>query len=180
MLNTTRKGQARRWLAAASVASVAAAAMVAHAADPMPVPGQNGLMTFPNVRVVAMPPPAATPSAVRTPPFQGGFKAFIDPATGELVEPTAEEAAALEAAGAANAGQTGVFALQQSPTVTMTSPYGGVGARLDESHMSYFVARRNADGALGMACVPGEQAAQWLSKGNGASTNTSVGKGEPK
>jgi hypothetical protein len=178
MLNETetRKGQPRRCLAIAGVASMAAAAMVAHAADPTPVPVQNGLMTFPNVRVVAVPPPAATPSAVRTPPFLGGFKAFIDPATGELVEPTAEEAAALEAAGQTQA------ALRQAAAqpATITGLYGAVGIVLGESQMSYFVARRNSDGALGMACVPGEQVARSFLNGTGVSTIKPEGKGESK
>src|SRR5450631_2397397 len=99
MLNDRRKVQARRWLAAAGLAGVATAAMTALAADPTPVPVQNGAMTFPNVMVVAMPPAAGSVQPVQTTAAQGGMKAFIDPDSGQLVPPTAETAAALEAAG---------------------------------------------------------------------------------
>jgi hypothetical protein len=176
MLNESRSWQTWRRLATVAVAGLATAAMAAQAADPTPVPVQNGLMTFPNVRVVSVPPSAATPVVAKTPGFQGGFKAFIDPATGELVQPTAEEAAALEAAAPATAALT----LAPAQPATITGLYGAAGVVLDDSQMSYFVARRNSDGALGMACVPGEQSALSFMKERGASTIKPERKGASK
>jgi hypothetical protein len=175
MENESRSWQTRRWLATIAVAGVAAGAMAAHAADPTPVPVQNGLMAFPNVRVVSMPPSAAIPDAAKTPGSQGGFKAFIDPATGELVQPTAEAAAALDAA-----APTAALTLAPARPATVTGLYGAAGVVLDESQMSFFVARRNSDGALGMACVPGEQTALSFINESGASTTKPERKGASK
>jgi hypothetical protein len=176
MLNETRNERSWRCLATAGIAVTSAAAMVAWAADP--VPAQNGLMTFPNVRVVSAPSLPANPGAIAAPESQGGFKAYIDPATGRFTKPSAEAAAALNAAAKAHAKQAGVKDAHKP--LTFTSPHGGVGMRRDESHVNYLVARMNADGTLGMACVPAEHAAEWLSKGNNVVTNKPAVKGELK
>ena len=169
MLNNKRKEQTLRWLAAAGLAGIAAAALTAHAADPTPVPVKNGAMTFPNVFVVNLPPSAAT--APQSPAMQGGFKAFIDPDSGQLVAPTADSAAALEAAGITKSiggDRVRPQGLNRPPSkISPPSTGGPVNARLDDSQMSYFVARKNVDGSLGMACVPEAETGQWLSKAAG-------------
>ncbi len=140
-------------------------------------------MTFPNVMVVAMPPAAGSVQPMQATGAQGGMKAFIDPDSGQLVPPTAETAAALEAAGAtksisgARAHPTG---LNRLPKVLPPSTGGAVGMRLDDSQMSYFVARKNTDGSLGMACIPDDETAQWLSNVAGAPAKAAVGKGQLK
>jgi hypothetical protein len=183
MQNNRRKGQARRWLATAGLAGVATMAMTAHAADPTPAPAQNGAMTFPNVIVVAMPPAEGTGQAVQATGAQGGMKAFIDPDSGQLVPPTAETAAALEAAGTTKSisgARAHPAGLNRPPKVLPPSTGGAVGMRLDDSQMSYFVARKNTDGSLGMACIPGDETAQWLSNVAGAPAKAAMGKGDLK
>jgi hypothetical protein len=160
MLNETRNGQTRRWLVSSGIAGVSLAATVAWAADSTPV--QNGIMTFPNVKVVSVPSLPANAPAEQVPEPRGGFKAYVDPATGHLVKPSAEAKEALATAARARAAQSERRRVQ--PPVTFTSPYGGIGHRRDESHASFLVARRNADGTHGMACIPAEHAAEWLSK----------------
>ena len=162
MLNETRNGQTRRWLVTSGIAGVSLAATVAWAADS--TPAQNGIMTFPNVKVVSVPSLPANAPAEAVPEPRGGFKAYVDPATGHLVKPSAEAKEALATAARAHAAQAQSERRQVQPPVTFTSPYGGIGHRRDESHASSSVARRNADGTLGMACIPGEHAAEWLSK----------------
>src|SRR5262245_60616864 len=174
MLNEPRNSGTRRWLATSAVASVSLVAIVGSAAEP--VPAQDGLMTFPNVRVVSMPSAPANAGAARAADSGSGFKIFIDPATGRRVQPTHEAAAALNATTRAQAR------LQAAePPLTVTSPDGGVGMHRDESRMPYLVARRNSDGTLTMAFVPGEHAASaWLEKRSDAITTTRARKGEPK
>jgi hypothetical protein len=62
------------------------------------------------------------------------------------------------------------------PLQMFALPTGGVGVRLDESFMSYSVARKTGSG-IAMACVPGEELAQaWLARDSGAVAH--AGKGE--
>jgi hypothetical protein len=174
MLNKIRRGRTRRWLAASGIAVVSTGAVVAWAADT--APDQNGLMTFPNVRVVSMPSAPANAGAAGAADSGSGFKIYTDPATGRRVQPTHEAAAALNATARAQAR------LQAAePPLTVTSPDGGVGVHRDESRMPYLVARRNADGTLTMACVPAEHAATaWLEKGSDGVTTRRARKGEVK
>jgi hypothetical protein len=78
---------------------------------------------------------------------QAGVRAFIDPATGQLREPTPEEAAALSKAGFR------AFALAMEPKVVQ-HPNGMLSAQLGEEYMNDVVVRKNPDGTLSWVCVP--------------------------
>jgi hypothetical protein len=94
---------------------------------------------------------------------QPGMRVYIDPQTGQLREPTAEEAAALTAAIEADRG---IAAMDEPQAITGTG--GVVGVRLNASSESYSLATRNADGTIAMACVTGEKTAQTVVRhGNG-------------
>ncbi|ELX08458.1 hypothetical protein Jab_2c05070 [Janthinobacterium sp. HH01] len=105
---------------------LAAAAGCAAQATP-----DDGVMTFPHVSVVrqAAPPPQQTAS---------GLKAYKDPVTGRLVEPSPEQAADLDAAIRA----AGTGRLRAASPGIVHPPQGGVGVVLDETHTHYAVARR--------------------------------------
>ena len=131
----------------------------ATAADPAATTvNANGLMTFPHVRVINMPAPAATavPAAA-----QPGLRAYIDPATGALRGPTQEELVQQ------NIEDQMLRQLQQqqfgSPANQEIPSASGIGMRLDESSMMYSVVQKSADGSLQEFCVAGpEQAAKLM------------------
>ncbi|OEZ64123.1 post-PEP-CTERM-1 domain-containing protein [Duganella sp. HH105] len=91
----------------------------------------NGVMTFPHVNVVrqAAPPPQQAAS---------GLKAYKDPVTGQLVEPSPEQVADLDAAIRAS----GTGRLRAVSPAIVHPPQGGVGVVLDESRTHYAVARK--------------------------------------
>jgi hypothetical protein len=80
---------------------------------------------------------------------QAGFRAFIDPRTGELREPTVEEALAL-AAGARPESLQPVESLE-----AVVHPDGMISVDLKGHFMQSLVAVRNPDGSLSMSCGPG-------------------------
>jgi hypothetical protein len=140
MVGVRRRLRPRHWLAISglSAASLAAAA---------PAP-DNGVMSFPNVSVVAQP-------AAATAGQQGGFKAYKDPVTGKLGSPTPAQAAALNAA--IQAAKPASKARVAAPA--MIHPrQGGIGALRDKPYSSYAVASKEAGGVTEQ-CVPGEKAA---------------------
>lgn len=144
----------RRSLALAALA----AAFAAQAADQTSKP--DGLMTFPHTYVVAQPPTAQSGAAKQAPAPQG-VKAFKDPVTGELTGPTADQAAALDAAAAAAATAPAKLkqkALKSAPA-TFALPQGGVGMQLDDSQMTYSVAHKDASGKIVEQCLPNKSAA---------------------
>ena len=77
---------------------------------------------------------------------EAGMRAYIDPATGQLREPTAEEVAAL--------GRRGLRASALSTKPVVQHADGMLSVELGEEYMTEVVVRRNADGSLAMACVP--------------------------
>ncbi len=86
-----------------------------------------------------------------------GMKAAIDPATGRLVRPTAEQVQALDA-------QSGIHqaAPDDDPARGITTERlanGATLARLDERFQEYEVARIGPDGKLVRDCVHGPEAA---------------------
>lgn len=149
-----------RWL---TLAGLSAAAFAAHAGD-FAVTGANGAMTFPNVQVVTAPAPVASKPAAA----QGGMRAFVDPATGKLVSPSAEQAAALEAAEPARPAATSRMRSQASAPTEIYPAQGGVGITLNDSYMSYSVARKDAGGKVATDCVPGSELSRWSSKKSSA------------
>jgi hypothetical protein len=78
---------------------------------------------------------------------RAGFRAFIDPRTGELREPTVEEAQAL-AAGARPES------LQPESLEAIVHPDGMISVDLKGHFMQSLVAVRNPDGSLSMSCGP--------------------------
>ena len=90
--------------------------------------------------------PAQAPSAEAA--GQAGVRAFIDPVTGQLREPTPEEAAAL------TRFMVRALTLPTAPQV-VRHPNGMLSAQLGEEYMNDVVVRRNPDGTLSWACVPG-------------------------
>jgi len=99
------------------------------------VPNVNGRMVFPNVRVENAPASAGQSATV------AGQRAFIDPVTRQLREPTAEEVAELEQAGMARK-------LAPSPTVVVQDPRGPRMAILGDEYMVYTVATVGAAGSV--------------------------------
>ena len=116
----------------------------------------NGAMTFPNVRVVQ-----GTPSADATAPEAAngaGLRAFIDPETNALAEPTASEAAALQAL----LPQATRKPPRKALRVFRLAGGRGEGVELDESFMSNTVVRKTDDGRFAEACVVGDELAERL------------------
>jgi hypothetical protein len=106
-----------------------------------PAASNDGVLKFPNVRVVnASAPVASTVSST-----QAGMRTFKDSATGELRGPTPEEMAAVAAEAPA----------ARTRTIQFASRNGGVGATLDESFLQYSVVSRQPDGSLAEVCVTG-------------------------
>lgn len=117
----------------------------------------SGLTT---VAVVAL---AAMASAPALAAAEAGMRAARDAKTGQVRAPTAEESKTLDAAAAklraakGNA-RVGMASGKLNPQ-EVTHADGAVEQELDESTLSYTVARRNADGTIEMVCVQGKDAA---------------------
>jgi hypothetical protein len=84
---------------------------------------------------------------------QGGFRAFIDPVTGELREGTPEEQRALSAGARAESSSAA-----ESPEI-VAYPDGMVVVDLKGQFMQSVTMVRNPDGTLSMHCGPGPSAA---------------------
>ena len=83
-----------------------------------------------------------------------GFRAFLDPETGELREPTPEEARAFSAA------TDGARAASVEPAESLevlAHPDGMVSVDLKGRFQQSLVVARNPDGSLSLRCGPGEQ-----------------------
>jgi len=127
---------------------------VASAADIAPAPaGPNGLITLPNVRVVNRPDLAAVPSKRVA---QQGFKAYIDPATGMLRDPTEEE---LQQESLAGFQAESLARLLGSVDTQFVTSSGAIGLNLPESSMMFSVVQKADDGSLNEFCVVGPEAA---------------------
>ena len=126
-------------------ASVANAQFVSHSPDKQTLAGRSGAQASP-----------AAPGA------GWGLMVFIDPVTGKIRQPDAEDIRALQA-------QQPV-ALRSAAMAAGPLPYalpgGGVGVKLDESFHNYVVVTKKPNGSLLMDCVPGaEKAADAVAKG---------------
>ncbi|MES2159597.1 MAG: choice-of-anchor J domain-containing protein [Pseudomonadota bacterium] len=122
--------RARRPVERLAICGLALAATAAQAAP------DNGLMTFPHVNVVTQQAPPQQAAAAA-----GGLKAYKDPATGKLGNPTQDQAAELDKAIRASAA--GPRARSSRPA-TIHPPHGGVGVVLDEAHTQYSVHKNSA------------------------------------
>lgn len=117
----------------------------------------SGLTTAAVVALAAM----ASAAALAAP--EEGMRAARDAKTGQVRAPTAEESRTLDAAAAKmraakGAKRVGMASGAVNPQSVMTAD-GAVQLELDESTLSYSVARRNADGTIEMVCVEGSEAA---------------------
>ncbi len=131
-------------LAAAAFAATAAAS--GERAGCSGATAQGGPATAPAAASSA-PASRAARSTVATP---AGLRAFVDPETGQLREPTREEVEALSRA------MLQASALAIEPSVVQY-PNGMLGVQLGDEFMNDVVARRNPDGSISMVCVPGSQ-----------------------
>lgn len=156
-MNPSSHRPTARWL---TLAGFSAAAVAAQASEP--ASAANGVMTFPNVSVIAA--PSTSRGATQAPGAQGGMRAFIDPVTGKLAPPTAEQAAELEAATPTRPSVASRVGASATTPAAVYPSRGGVGLTLDESQMSYFVARKDASGKVETTCIPGNQVAHWSAK----------------
>lgn len=126
LAGVSRKRKPAGWLVLSSLA------LAGTTAQALP---DDGLMKFPHVNVVtrqAPPQPAAARDA-------GGLKAYKDPATGKLGNPTPEQSAELDAAIRASASGPRQRAAAPRP---IHPPHGGVGMVLDTTHTPYELAPR--------------------------------------
>ena len=115
----------------------------------------DGILQFPNVRVLNAPQAAQAPAAAP----QGGMRAYKDSADSELRGPTTEEMAAAAAAPAATSSARRSASRETATGSDFALPSGGVGVALDESSMQYTVVVRQDDGTLKEICVTGPEAA---------------------
>jgi hypothetical protein len=155
-----------RIAAATSIAGALVVAAIAHSSgdnstkQPVTagVTNPSTLPAFEHVRVVNATPEqlAALARSTNASEYVAGQRAYIDAETRRLRPASAEELAA-EAAAARAAGTPEAAA----PVVTTTES-GATGMTLDESYMSYAVARKEPDGSVKQDCVenqPSEAAA---------------------
>jgi hypothetical protein len=134
-----------------------------------------GLASAPAISVEpvkAAPQPAASPQSAKN--LGGaGLRAFIDPATGKLHEPSAEEIQQLNQQIETNLPRNDAVMGTPQP-VERLHPSGAVSVELDESTMSYAVAKVNPDGSVSTACDTEagspEQALKNLDKPNAKAT----------
>jgi hypothetical protein len=129
---------------------------VAATKAPPAVPNVNGLMVFPNVRVENAPPAEQPASA-------SGQRAFIDPVTRQLREPTPEEVLELQQAGVARTRTFGPAVAQATIT---KAPDGSDMAILGTDYMVFTVAAPDASGKVSVnhAAGPKEAAARMTTK----------------
>ena len=120
----------------------------------------DGILQFPNVRVLNVPQAAQSPAAAP----QGGMRAYKDSASSELRGPTTEEMAAAAAAPATTSSARRSVSREAATGSDFALPSGGVGVALDESSMQYTVVVRANDGTLQEICVTGPEAASKIAK----------------
>lgn len=113
---------------------------------PRPRPDCTGSSESADARKATETPAAATPASA------GGLLVAIDPATGKIRPPEADEIRVLLEA-AKPAGPA-------APPKVRTLPDGTVAATLDPSFDSYSVVTRAPDGKLVMSCVEGKEKAE--------------------
>ncbi len=93
------------------------------------------------------------PATPTTPASAAGLIVVRDPVTGQLREPTAEEAQALQSQ-----------SIQSAPE-PISAPDGMTGLQLGTEQMQYTVATRDASGALHVTEVTGQRNAEKLVQG---------------
>lgn len=144
--------RARIARAFAAVTSFVAFGALAQTAPAPAVTVTNGAMQFRNVTVVAAP---GRTSSVAVP--ENGFRAYIDPASGLLAEPSPEDVETLNLKLPPD---------YRKPPTKVLSRYrlanGMLGVRLDERYFDFSVVRRAERGTLESTSVAGEDLARQL------------------
>lgn len=100
-----------------------------------------------------------------------GLTAFIDPDTGQLREPTAEELAAL-----ANSQLDATRSAPTNATTPIVAPSGIQGLTLGDEQMTFTVVTRAPDGTLAIEHAAGKTAAERRVRDIAASGGTVAGK----
>jgi hypothetical protein len=147
-----------RVAAAASIAGALVVAAIAHSSgdnsthqQPVTagVTDPSTLPVFEHVRVVNATPEqlAALARSANTSEYAAGQRAYVDPETKQL-RPAFPEELAAEAKAASAAG-----AAEAAAPVIKTTESGATGVTLDDSYMSYAVARKEPDGSIKQDCV---------------------------
>jgi hypothetical protein len=98
-------------------------------------------------------PPATAPAPVKA----SGSVVFVDPVTRKIRKPGPSEIGAQRSQ---SQSQAAVVARPATPPVLIHGPGGAEGVLLDDSHLSYMVATRKADGKIALECVTGPAAAE--------------------
>ncbi len=121
----------------------------------------NGIMTFPNVRVIHAPPAATEQKSAAD---ASSIKAVIDPVTGELSEDTSQTAELFNTAAART--RTGILSTSGATTAStgeseqlIYGPNNAVGLMLGPEDMVSQVVHLDANGNLTQECVTGEDQA---------------------
>jgi len=127
----------RNPLGSALLLAAAAAGCLASSAHPTPT-------NTPPLKQAKPPEAVAKPQAAR-PAAAAGIRASIDPATGQLREPTAEEAKALS---------RGAAARSRKDLEAVVHPNGMTSVDLKDAFLMDILLRRNADGSLWLECAP--------------------------
>lgn len=124
----------------------------------------NGLMTFPNVRVESAPLPtkAAKLKATKT-TREAGVMAYIDRTTGELVQPDAPQTEHSNLNRPAPLASRTPRVISRAATASSATssdiiygPENTQSVLTDEDSMVFQVAHKDADGKLTQECVTGE------------------------
>jgi hypothetical protein len=98
------------------------------------------------------PAPKKQPAA-QSAPATGGMRVFIDPATGQIRQPEAEDIQSLQPAAPAKLKAA-------APAAPLSGPGGAVGMRVGDDQMVYSVATKNADGSISFECHKGPEKAR--------------------
>jgi hypothetical protein len=105
----------------------------------------------------AKPQEAGSPAAPVTAPAPvkaSGSVVFVDPVTRKVRKPNASEIGAQR-----SQSQAAVATRPATPPVVIHGPGAAVGILRDDSHRSFVVATRKADGKIAVECVAGRDAA---------------------
>jgi hypothetical protein len=138
----------------ATVVLVAASA-AAFANNDTPATGDNGAMTFANVKVVNKPATIDTTGTT----VSAGMRAAKDQDTGEFRAPTASEVAELDAQAKAAKNAAKPNAAKTTQVTVRKTDHGTQAISAGDEFMSYEVVHKDANGKLVEQCVTGEKAA---------------------
>jgi hypothetical protein len=95
-----------------------------------------------------------------------GQKAYKDPVTGEIRQPTPEEAQALDAAGQQKTSKKSLAKTAAAPQENLVSADGAIGLTLSDESMAYSVATKSPDGKVTIGCLDGKTKAESAVKSN--------------